>query len=375
VVNSGHEYENSQLLGYLNSHGAPFKPLFDEISKSAATPALLDAYVKKVTKKSLLEQYSAFMAWVLFDAAGPLDNNAMTLPMFRALDNSAKPPYKLEATAPNTSYKMQISKRYGAKVWGFKVEGTTASRTFKVDLQPADSSSMVPANTIFGIYTLKNDTRVSGGGTLLATLTNSETSRIITVDVPNVIYVLATNAADGAGSATVSFTESAKEVTVSGGIYYDGSLDGPTGTYTISGSWEVTGTGAQKAGGFESMPYIKVKAGEPVHIQIEMPISLSKDTEQVSAVNADAGTSYAIYTYTIKEGEVPVSPQTFKANVSGKTMTADFTLTPGGQVSFAFSVTIASRIDVYDEDGNVMPAYSGDLDDWVFGITLVIITD
>jgi hypothetical protein len=347
-----HNYAAAWFVDYLVSRGVQFKPLIDEMNNRAATTAALDAYCNRITGYSLRQLYSDFAAFTLFDSAGQIHLSAYNRGLLKGGAAQRGTTSVLASSAKDISFSLQIPANYCVSLWGFSLEaGSYPARTLKIEL-----TAPIP-DVLVNVYTQTKDERFPGGANRASILSSLTPSKDIIVEPGHVVYVLATNDSGSNVEVKVTCKAAAKQANVSGSIDRRYALDGPTGTYTIAGNWEVAAPGAVRNGGYESMPEVKVNANEPAQVTINLPCTLSVDAEQ-SEYTIEGKTYTSEYRYTVKSWSFTTHPSTYSATVSGDTLTANFTLPPENQLTFHFEVVIETVYSEYDSNGVLLHEYS-----------------
>jgi hypothetical protein len=351
-LNDVHEYENARFIEYLVGHGISFNQLFNDMAAAGVpTPESLAVIVQKATGKSLLEQYSNFTAYVLFDTAGPIQQIVVAPSLLSGSAPSKVAPNSLSASATDISFdNMGCNGSYGGELWGFKVSAssTTTPRTLKVQLTPATVNQIdtLPAGKTFvGVYILKNDQRVLGGVQPQAVLSAETTSAVIQANDGDVVYIHSINADTVAHFWNVDVSEITPLPPDTQNLdfnFYDGNNN-------ILGYAYVTAqlTGGEGSLNTEHTYTIKVKQNETIHLV------LSVDSNNIG------GGYHLVYNF----------PSTlFGASPSAKTdqsETFNFTLPNKGTVTDKAQVTV-NAVNVVDAQGHVKAA---DAATWTFNIT------
>ena len=350
-INSEHEYENANFIAYLLDPklypNFTFDQLFNDMAAAGVPmPAKLDAIVQKATGKNLLEQYTNFTTWVLFDPSSPLEKPDQLL---QGTAPSRVAPKAISATETEISFDdMGGGGNYGGELWGFKVAASspTTPRTFKVEITPVTvngQSDTIPANNAFvGVYVLKKDLRVAGVQPAVV-LTAQATSAIFQASDGDGVYIHSI-VADGIGHM---WSMDVKEVTPLPRDTQDVNFNFYDGNNNILGDVYVA---AQPTGGTGSLNIdhvytIKVQKNEVINLVL-------------SGGPGNIGGGYHL-TYNF-------SPTLFGISPGAKTDTSEtfnFVFTTTGAVTAQAQATV----NIVDAQGKVRIS---DGATWTFNITV-----
>jgi len=133
-----------------------------------------------------------------------------------------------------------------------------------------------------------------------------------------------------------------------------------TATFTISGTWQVTGKGVSakifpSEGGAPAETQISIDGKASVHMVINLQGALSATTERVNS-----SSDYSIYNYTIKGVELKMFPDILQINdaplISGS-VSHDFTMPSDGWLRVQTWLHVGITEDVYYSDGTLKGTY------------------
>ncbi len=188
-IDEQHNRARAHLIDYLAQQGMDFSDAFYAVTRTGSAHLLLDSYLSRATKRDLAGYYRDFIAYVLFDRAGPQPVRAMA--PYTALPDSQQDTLE---PCPDVSkeYRTWFSNGYSVRVWGLRVADDPAqpNRAFQVEVL----HDIPQTQTL--IYVLPGDQRMSGGAAPVMSLQRRGATAQIAASAGDVIYLVVVSADD-----------------------------------------------------------------------------------------------------------------------------------------------------------------------------------